>query len=68
MRRIRSTVALSGLVVMMTATTATAATITDDNGSHRLFGTRDADTINAAGGHDRVFAYGGDDTFPGGTG
>lgn len=70
MRRMRIPVVLSGAVAALAvlATAAMAATIVDNDRGHRLTGTRDADTILAAGGPDRVRALAGDDFVDAGWG
>ena len=67
-QKIFSTVSLALASLMLFAAVAVAATITGDDTPETLRGTNRADTINANGGNDKVFAAKGKDEVNGGDG
>ena len=66
MRRIKSTAAMSMVLLALTASAATAATKNGTPYGDALYGTASADTMLGYGGADLMYGYGGADTLYGG--
>ena len=66
MRRLKTTAALSMMMLALTAGTASAATKYGTNYGDALYGTNYADTIYGYGGADLMYGYGGNDVLYGG--